>query len=210
MDAIATGNYTRLFSRLGAAGVIKRQGPSALQKKLESILAANASAIRSVFRERAYAGRPQDGSMLALLDDGTRSVTIDDLAAARDLLLRGVEVPARMAAVVSIIAVVVTVVVAVMIAVVVAIPVWAYGVEPMRGAARLEPILLDNYQRLSRIAAITGDAKLAEHALEALVMDEATALLGAMEATGLISMHPSRRDETIAALAAYARKAAMP
>jgi hypothetical protein len=93
-----------------------------------------------------------------------------------------------------------------MVAVVVAIPVWAYGVEPMRGIARLEPGLLENYERLSRIAAITGDRAIADHAIEALVRDESAAVVGAMEAAGLIHVHPDQRQATVAALAAYARR----
>jgi type IV secretory pathway TrbD component len=208
--SLATRDYARLFTRLGAAGLIDRRAPSMLQAKLESALASNAATIRQLLVERTATVPSQQNGMLALLQDGTRTVTIDDLAAARDLLLRGANLPARMAAVVSIVAVVVTVVIAVMIAVVVAIPVWAYGIEPMRGAAKLEPTMMDNYQRLSRVAAITGDTELAKHAIETLVRDESAAIIGAMESIGLIRIHPSRRKETIEALAAYARKAAMP
>jgi len=208
--SLATRDYGRLFARLGAAGLINRRAPSMLQAKLESALASNAETIRQLLIERTNTASSQQNVMLALLQDGTRTVTIDDLAAARDLLLRGADLPTRMAAVVSIVAVVVTVVIAVMIAVVVAIPVWAYGIEPMRGAARLEPTMMDNYQRLSRIAAITGDKALAKHAIETLVRDESAAIIGAMESTGLIRIHPSRRNETIESFTAFALKAAMP
>ncbi|MGO4552250.1 hypothetical protein AB4059_14270 [Lysobacter sp. 2RAF19] len=203
--AIAIGDYTNLFNLLEAAGMLNRPAPSILQKRVETILSDNAAELRQHLDRRRTA---QDIGLLGMLNDGSAAATIDDLSATREFLSRGIYDPTRMAVVISIVAAVVTAVVAVMVAVIVAIPVVAYGVAAAARIARLDPILMDNYQRLSHVGTIIGDQRLTEHALREVIRAEAVAVVDAMRAMRLMSIPDSARDEAIDVLALYAWKAA--
>jgi hypothetical protein len=186
--------------------MLNRPAPSVLQKRVESILADNATELRQHLAGRRPA---QDIGLLAMLNDGSVA-TIDDLSATREFLSRGIYDPTRIAVAISIVAVVVTAVVAVMVAVIVAIPVVAYGVAAAARIARLDPVLMDNYQRLSHLGSVIGDQRLTEHALRVVIRAEAVAVVDAMRATRLMSIPDSDRDEVIEALVSYAWKAAGP
>jgi hypothetical protein len=210
--AIAARDYAALLMRLEFAGVLRRVQPSRLQHQLESVLVRNTAEIRALLRERAASlPHSEQASFLALLGDDSRTATVDDLAAIREVLVLGMGTTRRAAVVIATIAILISVVVSVAVALAVAVQVHVISAaRALGGAARLDPDLIANHARVQRISALVGDSGLGVQALRDLTRAESTALVDAMHATGLVRIRAQDRDTIIEALTSYSLKVALP
>lgn len=230
-DTLDRGDWAGALTQMQAFGLFESEPADVLTQRIQAVLEANVEEIESILHgEGISTDQEREATLLALISGTDRAPTEDDLAIVSKLIAAGDVSPmACTAATVCIAAITagafVTAVVYLMVAVVSAawlmteIDVNGNISQPMKRAggeavpftgsmARLDPALMRNAERASRLGAVLGSVDLQIEVQRGVISKEVDAFVRAMVKVGLIRLEEARIGAAVEALQAYALRVA--
>lgn len=230
-DLVDRRDWTAALTQMRQFGLFEHEAGDTLTQRIQTVLESNIGEIELILRGEGVAtDQDREATLLALISGTDRAPTEDDLAIVSKLIAAGDVSPmACTAATVCIAAITagafVTAVVYLMVAVVSAawlmteVDVNGNIIQPMKrtghasvpftgSMARLDPALMRNAERASRIGAVFGSADLQIEVQRGVISKEVDAFVRAMVKVGLINLDESRLDGAVSALQAYALRVA--
>lgn len=211
-QAISQKNYKEVITYLKNSGAINFDS-SNLEKSLVAVIRANESEIREIISRNPNASLDSDReTYLSILSAASPGLTEDDLAITYKLISSELEGP-QLAIVLAVNALVVA-------TVAVAAVLWIYVAGWVIGGpldslvsttsfgklAEVDPNLVKNYERVAKIAALTGEREIIEQGARDLVISECAAIVNAMRTVGIIQVSDASADRIIETLSLYAYK----
>lgn len=210
-DAITRKDHVAFMQHLKTTGVLGFDA-SFLQKELEKTLAKNADEIRDLLLSNIDRIPTADReAFLAILSASGCGASEDDLAITYKLMSSELEgSPSIALVVVSIALVVVTVAAAAVL--------WVYTAGWVIGGplvanfpgtsfgrlAEADPNLVKNYERATRLAALTGDKEILAHGARELILAESVAIVSAMKGAGILDISEDGVGRLAEAMSLYA------
>lgn len=209
-SAIADKDYKATLSYLKSAGAISFDS-SHLEKELIAALKKNADEVRAVLSRSATSiPRSDRETYLALLGESGTGLTEDELALTYELISSDIEESELAIVVVTIAIALVTVAVGAVLWVYTAG--WVVG-GPLEKAvsgtsfgklAEADPALITNFERVTKIAALTGEKEIVEQGARELIIAECSAIVQALRTADLIHVKDDAAERIIETMAIYA------
>ena len=230
-DSVERADWTQTLSQLKSYGLFENEKGDVLTQRIQAVLEANADEIGDILKGEGVIGElDREATLLALISGTDSAPTEDDLAIVSKLVAAGDVSPLACTAATVCIAAIsvgafVTAVVYLMVAVVSAAllltetsvngnisqPMNRVGGKPLPftgSMARLDPVLIRNSERASRLGALLGSVDFQIEAQRGLIVKEVDSFVRAMVKVGLIQMQEGQLDTAVAALQAYALRVA--
>ncbi|MCD9087700.1 hypothetical protein [Stenotrophomonas sp. SY1] len=211
--AINNRDYSRLFKFLTASGALSFNS-TRLQDEISKSLSKNAAEVSALIgRGGSSLSSADREALLQFIEASGGAVSEDDLALTYTLI--NSELPDAAPMAISVVAIALALVTAVAVGfVAVYVAVWVIG-GPVAGAQRsfsntnfaklleADPTLSSSYERVARIAALTGDPEIFNEGTRSLITAECGAIIGAMRQQNIIRLNNDGADRLIEALSTY-------
>lgn len=219
--AVAEGDYAKVMLYLQSAKVTSGFNGEGLRKAVERILNAQSQSLGAEVKARFPVPMEHNALMQRMAAEGLGSASADDLAIIRDVFESNLSTKGQDALLaVSIAAIFVTAAAYVVVWVVVGAWVLTSGPDEeqneqqrVRGGrgeriASLDPVLMGDYERTLKVAALTGDREITRLAMVNLIRAESEAVIGALRSCGYLRGPASNDEDLVAATTRYAVRVA--
>lgn len=216
-DYIRRKDYSGFLAKLRQNGVLNGFQSADLTRRIESGINSRRQEIQAMMNRRFSDTPSQREALLSALGDERHSLSEEDLSIASELLSMDMTGPlATFVLVVAIAAVLITVLAEVMVFTVVTAWVSVHGPElgisppevglspPM--VAMLDPQVGEDMDRIGRISILSGDREILVRGMQEAVIAEMTAVVTAMQNSGLLSLSHEQSERIIEAMSTYAIK----
>lgn len=214
------GDYSSAFRLLEAVGLNTGFNPDSLRSRIEEALASKSKEIDQIISV-SHASGSKSELLLRLARNSGGNVSPEDLAVVKDIFTSSLSARSEQAIVaLSIAALYVTV--AAYVVLWVAVGAWVFTSGPDDGSndgqrngrqegariSRLDPDLMQDYERAIKIASLTGDEGIAREGMLRLLRAESTAIISALRACGHLSGSPAHDHELVDVATQYAARVA--
>lgn len=214
------GDYSSAFLLLEASGLSTGFKPDSLSSRIEVALKSKSEEIENIIAASRASGTTSE-LLHRLATTSGGNISPEDLAVVKDIFASNLSTRSQEAVVaLSIAALYVTV--AAYVVLWVAVGAWVFTSGPddesnnnQRASrqresriSRLDPDLMQDYERTLKIASLTGDEGIAREGILRLLRAESTAIISALRTCGYLSGSPSNDEELVDVATQYAARAA--